>query len=192
MTCDPIRRMFDATTKTDLIIEVWEKLDCESVGAAELIAIERALTETFGSASVDSPMKIARLLADEGAELRHSEIMQLFVERNTNLPYEASFRNILDLKDLGSALSSIRRMENLRRRFTEDGDKEGLRLIREKAIAAKKRLSEQSTRIDPTFAAEIAEWLTIWLHSPEVFEHWIGLRQRSDDYLRRFGPKISN
>ncbi len=186
------RRMFDATTKTDLIIEVWEKLDCESVGAAELIAIETALTERFGSAAVDSPMKIARLLADEGAELRHSEIMQMFVERNAFLPYEAPLRNILDLRDLTSARSSIRRMENLRHRFTEDGDKEGLRLLREKAIAAKKRLSQQSTKIDPALAAEIAEWLTIWLQSPEVFEHWISLRQRSDDYLRRFGPGVSN
>jgi len=83
-------------------------------------------------------------------------------------------------------------MENLRHRFTEDGDKEGLRLLREKAIAAKKRLSQQSTKIDPALAAEIAEWLTIWLQSPEVFEHWISLRQRSDDYLRRFGPGVSN
>lgn len=32
--------MWNSRTKIDLIIEVWEKLDCESVGAREIEAIE--------------------------------------------------------------------------------------------------------------------------------------------------------
>ena len=70
--------MWNSRNKTELIIEVWEKLDCESVGAAEIEAIETAVDEIFGKPAIDSPMKIARLLADEGAELRHSEIMELY------------------------------------------------------------------------------------------------------------------
>ena len=35
--------MWQSRTKIDLIIEVWEKLDCESVGAAEIEAIEEAV-----------------------------------------------------------------------------------------------------------------------------------------------------
>ena len=31
--------MYDARNKTDLIIEVWERLDCESVGRKEIEAI---------------------------------------------------------------------------------------------------------------------------------------------------------
>ena len=41
-------------------------------------------------------MKIARLLADEGAELRHSEIMELYVERASDRPYDAAFRNLIE------------------------------------------------------------------------------------------------
>ncbi len=63
--------MYKSRTKTDLIIEVWEALDCESVGAKEIIAIEEAVREQFGQNAVESPMILARLLADEGAELRH-------------------------------------------------------------------------------------------------------------------------
>ena len=70
------------------MIEVWERLDCESVGAEEIIAIEKSVLDRFGKSAVDSPMVIARLLADEGAVLRHSEIMELYVERNSDRPYE--------------------------------------------------------------------------------------------------------
>ena len=81
--------MWNARNKNDLIIEVWEKLDCESVGADEIRAIEIAVEDVFGKPAVDPPMTIARLLADEGAELRHSEIMALHVERAEDRPYDA-------------------------------------------------------------------------------------------------------
>jgi hypothetical protein len=81
--------MWNARNKNDLIIEVWEKLDCESVGADEIRAIEIAVEDVFGKPAVDPPMMIARLLADEGAELRHSEIMALHVERAEDRPYDA-------------------------------------------------------------------------------------------------------
>ena len=59
--------MFEARNKTDLVIEVWEKLDCESVGAKEILAIEEVVLDRFGRSAVESPMVIARILADEGA-----------------------------------------------------------------------------------------------------------------------------
>src|SRR6478609_6099294 len=121
--------MRQARTKDELMIEVWEELDCENVGAAEIVAIEDAVRERFGPSAVDSPMAIARLLADEGADLRHSEIMALWVERNSERPYDAVFRNILQLDGFRQALSTIRNLENLRRKYAADGDKEGLRLV---------------------------------------------------------------
>src|SRR6187549_2262229 len=102
--------MWQARTKDDLIIEVWEKLDCESVGAAEIEAIETVVREQYGDAAVDSPMIIARLLADEGAYLRHSEIMTLYVDRASDRPYDPVFRNILNIDSLAAAESTIRRL----------------------------------------------------------------------------------
>lgn len=63
-------------TKRDLMIEVWERLDCESVGARELEAVIEAVSARFGEGAVESPARVARVLADEGAELRHSEILE--------------------------------------------------------------------------------------------------------------------
>lgn len=184
--------MFISRTKTDLMIEVWEALDCESVGAKEIIAIENAVREKFGESAVDSPMRIARLLADEGAELRHSEIMELDVERRLESPYDAMFRNILKFANFKETLISIRQLENLRRKFATDKDKEGLRLVRETAIKGKQRavMIANNPRVEAEKRqekAEIAEWFTIWLQSPEIFENWIELRKNSKDFQTKFG-----
>lgn len=183
--------MWQSRTKTDLIIEVWEKLDCESVGASEIEAIETAVREQLGHGAVDSPMIIARLLADEGAELRHAEIMELDVKRRLESPYDAMFRNILKFSDLKQTLLSIRRLDNLRKKFESENDREGLRLVRETALKGKRRAQmiagngkvEQKKRDEKT---EIAEWFTIWLQSPEIFENWVELRQNSKDFRDKF------
>ncbi len=173
------------------MIEVWEKLDCENVGTGEIIAIEEAVRERFGPQAVPSPMVIARLLADEGAELRHSEIMELFVRRYSDHPYNAAFRNILDLSDLKSTLASIRNLENLRKKFVRENDNEGLRHVSEAARHARQeavtRSEDKRKAARRLENAEIAEWLTIWLQSPEVFENWISLRQKSEDFIKKFG-----
>jgi len=189
--------MWESRTKTDLIIEVWEKLDCENVGAVEIEAIEIAVEERFGRGAVDSPMVIARLLADEGAELRHSEIMELYVKRHARSPYDAMFFNIMKLADLGQTHGTIRNLENLRKKLAGENDKEGLRLLREKALNGKSRALEMAAdqRLETTAKlenAEIAEWLTIWLQSPEIFENWVTLRQNSDDFKEKFGNEKEN
>jgi hypothetical protein len=184
--------MYDSRTKIDLIIEVWEKLDCETVGAVEIEAIETAVADVFGKPAVESPLKIARLLADEGAELRHSEIMDLHVRRASDRPYDAALENLLDTGNLKAALKSIRQMENLRRKFESASDREGLRLLKKKAISekegklkiAKKANVAADTRLE---ASETAQWLTIWLQSPEIFEKWLELRRKSADFVSKFG-----
>ena len=183
--------MWQSRTKKDLIIEVWEALDCESVGAKEIIAIEKAVEEKYGANAVESPMRIARLLADEGAELRHAEIMKLDVERRLETPYEPMFRNILKFSDFKQTLASIRQLENLRQKFLRENDKEGLRLVRETAIKGKQRASmiARNQKVEEQKRAEkeeIAEWFTIWLQTPEIFENWVALRQNATNFKEKF------
>jgi len=183
--------MWKARTKDDLIIEVWEKLDCENVGAVEIQAIETVVADQYGDSAVDSPMVIARLLADEGAELRHPEIMKLYVERASDRPYDGALRNIVRIDDLKSTLASIRNLENLRRKYATTNDKQGIRLVRETAIRSKQTAAETAEKkhLDETTRfvnAEIAQWFTVWLQTPQVFESWVVLRQRSPDFMERF------
>lgn len=183
--------MYNSRTKIDLIIEVWEKLDCESVGAKEIEAIEVALREKFGLTAIETPMKIARLLADEGAELRHAEIMELDAARRIESPYDAMFRNILKFADFKQTLVSIRHLENLRKKFLAENDREGLRRVQETTLKGKRRaqMIAKNEKVAPEKRAEkqeIVEWFTIWLQNPAIFESWVKLRQNSPDFKERF------
>lgn len=184
--------MWKARTKNDLIIEIWENLDCESVGAVEIEAIEKAVEGEFGQAAVDSPMVLARLLADEGAELRHSEIMSLYVERASHRPYDAALRNVLRLDDLRSAVSTIRDLENLRKKYQTDNDKEGLRELRETAIRGKRKVNERAESLktealERQINIEISQWLSLWMQTPEIFADWVDMRQNTKEFVERFG-----
>lgn len=175
-----------------MIIEVWEKLDCESVGATEIESIETVVRDRFGDSAVDSPMTIARLLADEGAELRHSEIMKLYLDRASDRPYDAALTNLFDTSELSRLRTSLKNAENLRRKLLKETENAGLRLLRQTAIEAKKKASDDSTdkRLsDERCAArvEAVEWITLWLQSPELFETWVKMRVSTTEFKSRFG-----
>jgi hypothetical protein len=188
------KREWKARTKRDLMIEVWEYLDCESVGAQELEAVTEAVRERFGEGAVESPVIVARLLADEGAELRHAEVLELDARWRTQDPYEAMFRNILRFSTFDEAGASIRRLENLRRQFQKKNDREGLRLVRDAALKGKRRaqMIARNAKVAERKRAEkseMADWFTVWLNQPEIFEDWLFLRRSSEDFRARFGEE---
>lgn len=185
-------REWKARTKRDLMIEVWEHLDCESVGARELEEIMKAVRERFDGGAVESPAAIARLLADEGAELRHAEVLETDARWRAVDPYEAMLRNVLRFSDFDQAANSIRRLENLRKQLARKKDEEGLRRVRETALRGKKRaqMIAANKSVDPRKRAEkeeIAHWFTVWLQTPEIFDDWLALRRTSKDFKKRFG-----
>lgn len=173
------------------MIEVWERLDCESVGARELEAVSEVVRERFGEGAVESPAIVARLLADEGAELRHSEVLELDSRWRTQDPYEAMFRNVLKFSTFEEAAASIKRLDNLRKQFERKGDRDGLRLVRDAALKGKQRaqMIARNAKVAERKRAEkeeMAEWFTVWLNQPEIFEDWLSLRQGSKDFRARF------
>lgn len=189
------KREWAARTKRDLMIEVWEHLDCESVGRSELEAVMSAVATRFGEGASESPASIARLLADEGAELRHAEVLETDAHwRAATDPYEAMFRNVLKFSDFEQAAASIKRIDNLRREFARKKDQEGLRLVREIMLKGKRRagMIARNPSVNEQKRAEkeeIAQWFTVWLQTPEIFDDWLALRLRSTDFRERFGDK---
>lgn len=180
-----------ARTKRELIIEVWERLDCESVGARELEAIAEAVRGRFGEGAVESPARVARLLADEGAELRHAEVLELDARWRTADPYDAVFRNVLKFSTFEEAAASLKRLDNLRREFERRSDREGVRRVRETVLKGKQRarmIAGNSSVNERKRAekSEIAEWFTVWLNQPEIFDDWLHLRLGSKDFVERF------
>ncbi|MBV8856889.1 MAG: hypothetical protein JOZ02_08175 [Acidobacteria bacterium] len=185
------QKEWQARTKRELMIEVWEHLDCESVGAKELEAVRAAVRERFGEGAVESPARVARVLADEGAELRHAEVLEMDARWRTQDPYEAAFRNVLKFSTFEEAAASIRRLDNLRKQFRRKGDKEGLRRVQETVLKGKQRAqmiarNQSVNERKRAEKAEMAEWFTVWLNQPEIFEDWLSLRLASKDFRARF------
>jgi hypothetical protein len=191
MKKDESKSEWKSRTKRDLMIEVWEELDCESVGARELEAVLEAVRERFGDGALESPAATARLLADEGAELRHAEVLDMDARWRTQDAYEPMFRNVVKFSNFDEAAATIRRLENLRKQFARNGDREGMRRVMAAALKGKQRalmISRNAKVIERKREekAEMAEWFTVWLNQPEIFEDWLALRRRSKEFRERF------
>ena len=192
MKPDKLSVKWKSRTRHDLIIEVWEDLDCESVGARELEQIQEVLREKFGEGARDSPASIARTLADEGAVLRHPEVFDYDTQWRERLISGVVPSESLSFCNLPEASESIRKLESWRRQFAGDGKQGKLRRLQEFALktkqdlqlVARSRVVDTKRRID---AGEIVQWLTIWMLDPAIFEDWLSLRKRSAEFVEKFG-----
>ena len=188
-------------SKRDFVTSMWRSLGEPKVGEDELVRFQRAMEEAFGEPNSFSPAAIARILADEGAELRHPEIIEFDARwRESHLQIETRELNSLgawapqDCLGLEAAESLIKRLEKLRQRFDRVGDGATSQQIRDLAIEARRaaitrvegRLLAEAT---VTEQSEIAEWFGIWLQTPNLFEQWVELRKASREFKKKFSIK---
>jgi len=159
--------------RDEFIIEVWEAMGKEVVGASELGLIEQAVVERFGSAI--SPASIARVLADHGARLGHPEILQADARwREKQSLFNAEE---LEVTSLDAAIRLINKIEQLRQSENVERLRQAVRAIKTELdyLAAGKPL-----------AAEVAQWLAVWLQNPQIFSDWLALRQNTPEFHERF------
>jgi hypothetical protein len=181
---------WQSRTIPDLIIEVWEALDCESVGARELGRIQEALVEKFGEGAEASPASIARTVADEGAVLRHPEVFDFDAQwRERKMVTTSAQVNFASLSD---AFISFVKLDEQRQRLEGANDEQGLKRLRQFVVDARAdaQLRAQSKIINLSHreeAKEIANSLRVWLESPELFLDWLELRRRSPEFIKKFG-----
>jgi len=186
---------WQARTRDELIIEVWEALDCESVGARELLAIQDALRETLGVGAVVSPASIARVVVDEGAVLRHPEVLNCDIKWRARSLAASRPLEELDFSTLEAAATSIKQIDELRMEAETEPNNHSVKQLRDLVIQAGKeaRLIARSTIVperERAAAKEICEWVRIWLQQPALFDDWLSLRQRSPEYQRKFAEQL--
>ncbi len=187
------KKQWRARNRSDLIIEVWEALDCDSVGTRELTEIQKAVRERFGASAVDSPASIARTLADEGAALRHPEVLEADTSWRQNKVAHIQLIEV-DISSLETVEGAIRKLDSLTGEFQSKNDRRGLESARVAALTARQQALSiaKSPKLGSRTRAEkreIVRWLTIWLQSPEMFRDWLDLRKRSAEFRRRFTLK---
>jgi hypothetical protein len=185
-------------TKRELIIGAWDEMGRPGVGELQLQKFQSAICESFGEGAVESPAAIARVLADEGAELHHPEVIE-FDARWRQAQIKTNPKRFRDLEvepvakplRLRQAENFIKKLERLRERSERSGDKAAIRQTRVRGVAAreaaeslaKNRTLDQALRAEQT---EITEWLAVWLQTPNLFAEWLELRRRSADFRERF------
>jgi hypothetical protein len=170
-------------TKKEVIESIWDELGSESVGAKELELIRRALEQSLGRAAVESPAQIARTLADLGVKLRHPEVLNADLEwreAQVEVLFESSD---IDFGTIESAILSMERIEMRRVRFLELGGEDGVESLKDYVRELKAELVERETEV----TLEVVQWVTIWLQNPEIFSDWLALRQKSPEFIRKFG-----
>ena len=187
-------------TKRELIVAHWKQLGRPAVGADELTVIQQAVTRRFGESWRDSPAAIGRVLADEGADLRHPEMIECDTRwRAARMQAQAAQFSEIELLMTGKALTLkqaevlIEKLDELRERFAasdavDPGDTQRLRLFAVEArnaaqLEAKKRSLNEVQKAEQ---AEIAEWLAVWIKTPKLFQDWLELRRRSTEFRQKF------
>jgi len=169
--------------RSEYIIDVWERIDKEVAGASELKLIQEALLERFGTAG--SPASVARTLADHGVRLGHPQIL----EADVRWRERSSFFTPDDLTfgSLQSAMILMDRIEQLRQQFELDNS--ALEHLRQSVFQLKNELeivSASPKSASKELAAEVAQWLTVWLQNPPIFSEWLALRRNTADFQERF------
>ena len=190
-----------AVTKRGLIIEAWERLGRAAIGEAELREIQKSVRGQFGQGADESPAAIARVLADEGAELRHPEVIE-FDARWREAKIENDKRQFKGIEDLltgkplrlKKAESLIKRLEKLRQRAESSGDLKASKEARNIAISGRQiaELLAKDGKLTPIQRAEQVEivgWLKVWMQTPSLFADWLDLRRRSPEFQKRFGVR---
>jgi len=169
-------------TKLEVILDTWKETGSTTLGASEIALIQQQLGEIFGVNGVESPASIARLLADEGAVLRHPEILQVDSDwraARLNSFFEAAdldFRTIDQALELALKISELTtqcRVEDDELRFQDL--METVRVIKSGLMAAGTDLSK-----------EVVQWFTVLLQNPAIFGDWLQLRQNSPEFQRKF------
>jgi hypothetical protein len=164
----------------DLILGLWEECQSEFAGESELTQIQKTLFDTLGI--VESPARIARTLANHHVRLRHPEILDADSKwREKQLNKGPDLRE-LNFETIENAISSMKRLEELRARFVSEGDERALQIVVEQARELKLELARKRTEL----AKELIQWLAIWLQNPEIFEDWSDLRRNSPEFRQRF------
>jgi hypothetical protein len=160
-------------TREQFIVEVWEGMDADVVGASELERIENAFLEHFGSTI--SPASIARVLADQGARLGHPEILQA----DARWREKQSLFNAEDLEftNLDAAIRLINKIEQLRQSENVERLQQAVRTLKTEL---------DSLALSKPLAAEVVQWLAVWLQNPQIFSDWLALRQNTPEFRDRF------
>lgn len=195
---DRARREHKVEDQQNAVLQLWREIGGPAVDTRVLRQIHERMVARFGDAAAASPALIARIIADAGGELRHPDVIELDAEWRQSQAerHTTQFSGLETLTsgeplDLHFAEKVLVRLEQLRLQYEGNADQETLAHLRTLAVEARnqaqliaKHTADDSLRAEQT---EVAEWLKVWLQTPNLFGDWLELRKRSENFRSRFG-----
>lgn len=171
------------STKYQIIVDVWERMEKDVVGAPELELIQQALAVRFGT--IVSLAAIARTLADHGVRLGHPDVLVADMKWRERTALFTSEDLTFDCME--AAMSLIEKIEGFRQNF--ENEKPMLEHLRQSVQQIKNELDvlAASDRVGQNILAEeVGQWLAIWLQNPQLFPEWLALRRNTPEFRERF------
>ena len=165
-------------TREQFIVESWNRIGTDIVGASELSLIHEALAKRFGSES--SPASIARVLADRGARLGHPEILQ--TDTRWRERQQLFTADDLSFDSITAACAFI---EKLQQAHYEPSLRQSVQQIKHELEHLSAAPTVPANR--RAVAREAAQWLTVWLQNPQIFREWLDLRCSTNEFRELFG-----
>jgi hypothetical protein len=172
-------------TKKALILETAREINVQKWTPAEIDQLRRRLVAEHGEAAKTGSEYIADVLKDAG----HKVLLNLQEEAEEQ--YEEEFEDLLHFKTLGDAEVSIMRLDELMRKFLEQGENAAVGRVLSVARLGKRRaeMIARNHKVEPRKREEkeeIAGWFRIWLETPDAFFDWLDVRKQSPEFKAKF------
>jgi hypothetical protein len=104
-------------------------------------------------------------------------------------PYREALADILAFSTFDQAEATIRKLENLCRKYRAASDKKGVEYCRQIALLGRRRAERISGNKRVSLnkriqKREIADWFRMWLETPDLFEDWLAMRKGSEEFKK--------
>jgi hypothetical protein len=126
-----------------------------------------------------SPASVARRLADDGASIAPADLL------DEDLRWRSARLFTAEELNFDTPAAAVAWMENLSARPDRDQLRQAVLSIKRELefVISSQRTSEKERQL----AAEIRQWLTVWLQNPQIFVDWFALRRETAEFLQIFG-----
>jgi len=175
-----------APTKKELILAIARELGAKRFTPAEFEQIRRQLIVKLGPQGKTSPDYIASVLEEAGARVAWSD------QSDTEGQYEEEFHDLLHFATLNEAEMCLVRLDELWRKFREEGERHAAERVLEVGRLGRRRaeMIARNPKVDARKRAEkqeVLQWFTVWLETPDAFFGWLELRKQSPEFQQKFG-----
>ena len=109
-------------------------------------------------------------------------------------PYREALTGILAFSTFAEAEETLRRLENLCRKFRSVSDKKGVEYCRRIALLGRRRAElisrNKRVRLQKRLQKqEMANWFRVWLETPALFEDWLSMRKSTEEFKKLLEPE---